>query len=498
MGGWFLCTVAVVSAICGLSQSCSPCPFQWMENGNYCYRYFPEDLSYDDAEMFCKQFSHTGHVAELATVTTLEELAFVMDYLDNIYTYVPESEIPMNVWLMNTSQNIPDIVPILDRTLGPTESHVMSCDSVPVSGDWFQLGGDTSLIELVPAPDVVDHACAVYAKTGVYLDIGDFSGTCVSDPDLCGSLTWSLWLKIDTLSDFAERYYVSSGGQTNMAKGIAFLYHTDHFRYQIKTSSSSYVTYYSSSTIPKNLWFHLALTFDDMAVGDAIQLFVNGVAVARDTYLTPAGVASDGCTDLYMGHSNTCNNVYESSIYGGSAAYSDLTVFDGFLTQDHIRDMHSCGSHELALMVRSVVMKSSLEYECTASDPSGPIITWSLYNKETDSWENLDTPGYDYTIQSVAVSTCVVRSTLAMSSSQVSPTAIACTAQAGSNNASVTIYKGKKMTFSFSDQKHIGIPIFAEGSLVHFTNKFGYQRDVSSPVDQAKYPFICKIPDKKH
>ena len=93
-------------------------------------------------------------------------------------------------------------------------------------------------------------------------------------------------------------------------------------------------------------------------------------------------------------------------------------------------------------MVRSVVMKSSLEYECTASDPSGPIITWSLYNKETDSWENLDTPGYDYTIQSVAVSTCVVRSTLAMSSSQVSPTAIACTAQAGSNNASVTIYKG--------------------------------------------------------
>ena len=78
-----------------------------MENGNYCYRYFPEDLSYDDAEMFCKQFSHTGHVAELATVTTLEERAFVMDYLDNIYTYVTESEIPMNVWLMNTSPNIP-------------------------------------------------------------------------------------------------------------------------------------------------------------------------------------------------------------------------------------------------------------------------------------------------------------------------------------------------------------------------------------------------------
>ncbi|XP_033638841.1 uncharacterized protein LOC117299411 [Asterias rubens] len=498
MGSWVLLTVAFVSALVGLSQSCSPCPFQWMENGNYCYRYFPEDLSYNEAEMFCKQFSHTGHVAELATVSTLEELTFIMGYLDNVYVNVPAANIPMNVWLMNITQNIPDIVPILDRTMGPTKSHVSSCDSVPVSGDWFQLGGDTNLIEIVPAPDVIDHACAVYAKTGVYLDIGDFSGTCVSDPDLCESMTWFLWLKIDTSSGFTgERYYISSGEQTSQARGLAFLFYTDRFRYGIKTLSSSYVAQYSMSKIPQNIWFHLTLTFDAMAVGDAIQLYVNGVAVARDSYETIAGAASDGCTKLYMGHSNTCSVVYDS-IYGGSAAYSDLTVFDGLLTQDQIRDMYSCGSHEWALMVRSLVMKSNREYECVASDPSGPIITWSLYHKQTDSWENLDTSGDDYTIQSVNVSTCVVRSTLVMSSSQVSPTAVACTAQAGSNKASVTIYTGKKMTFSFSDQKHTGIPIFAEGSLVHFTNKFGYEQDGSSPIDQAKYPFICKIPDKMH
>ena len=94
-------------------------------------------------------------------------------------------------------------------------------------------------------------------------------------------------------------------------------------------------------------------------------------------------------------------------------------------------------------MVRSLVMKSNREYECVASDPSGPIITWSLYHKQTDSWENLDTSGDDYTIQSVNVSTCVVRSTLVMSSSQVNPTAVACTAQAGSNSATALIYNGK-------------------------------------------------------
>lgn len=96
------------------------------------------------------------------------------------------------------------------------------------------------------------------------------------------------------------------------------------------------------------------------------------------------------------------------------------------------------------LQVRHLIMKSKLEYECVASSyPSGPIITWSLYHKQTDSWENLDTSGDDYTIQSVNVSTCVVRSTLVMSSSQVNPTAVACTAQAGSNSATAMIYNGK-------------------------------------------------------
>ena len=107
MCSWFLLTVALVSALFGLSQSlCSPCPFQWMENGNYCYRYFPQNLSYDEAEMFCKQFSHTGHVAELATVSTFGELTFIVEYMDKIITSLPSTDIPRRVWLKNTTKAV--------------------------------------------------------------------------------------------------------------------------------------------------------------------------------------------------------------------------------------------------------------------------------------------------------------------------------------------------------------------------------------------------------
>ena len=72
-----------------------------MENGNYCYRYFPQNLSYDEAELFCKQFSHTGHVAELATVSTLGELNFIMTYIDAVLKS-PLCTFGRYIWLKNT------------------------------------------------------------------------------------------------------------------------------------------------------------------------------------------------------------------------------------------------------------------------------------------------------------------------------------------------------------------------------------------------------------
>ncbi len=107
MGSWFILTVAVVSARCILSKSCSPCMFRWMENENYCYRYFSENLLYDEAEKYCEQFSRPRQVAELATVTGLKELTFIMKYIDKIFANQSSDDFPREVWLSKNTEETP-------------------------------------------------------------------------------------------------------------------------------------------------------------------------------------------------------------------------------------------------------------------------------------------------------------------------------------------------------------------------------------------------------
>ena len=60
MDVWFLTTIALLLALYPTDQAaCSPCPFQWMEYQNHCYRYFTEYLSYDEAESFCQHQTYT-------------------------------------------------------------------------------------------------------------------------------------------------------------------------------------------------------------------------------------------------------------------------------------------------------------------------------------------------------------------------------------------------------------------------------------------------------
>ncbi len=108
MGMLLLLAGAVVSALCGSSHAvCSPCPFQWVRNQNNCYRYFPEDLSYEEAVMFCESDSIAGRVAELATVTSLEELTFIMEYIDRIFVNASSTEVPETIWLRNNTETSP-------------------------------------------------------------------------------------------------------------------------------------------------------------------------------------------------------------------------------------------------------------------------------------------------------------------------------------------------------------------------------------------------------
>ena len=218
---------------------------------------------------------------------------------------------------------------------------VKDCDVANVSSDEYKIAGDQSLVNMVPAPDVVGHACAVYAPGQCYLVVGNFSGKCISDPGTCESksVTWSIWLKINMSSGFTskELYYLSSGGQTGSARGVAFVYRKDKlFQYDVRTEN--YHTTIKTDIIPTNEWFHLTLTVN--ATSGATQLFVNnGTMVASDETIY-TGSGSDGCTELYIGMANTCKTTIKPSDYGGSAAYSDLMVFDGLLNQQQILSIY--------------------------------------------------------------------------------------------------------------------------------------------------------------
>ena len=236
---------------------------------------------------------------------------------------------------------------ILHLTLGAMDRDVKDCDVTNVSSKEYNIAGNQRLVKMVPAPDVVGHACAVFVPVESYLVIGDFSGKCISDPGTCESqsVTWSLWLKINTSSDFTGekvRYYLSSGGQTSKARGVAFLYKQkdDIFWYDVRTEYKHISKKYNTSKIPTNEWFHLTLTVN--ATSGTTQLFVNGTMVASDETINGTGTNSDGCTKLYIGMANPCekSNQYEPSQYGGSAAYSDLMVFDGLLNQQQIRSLY--------------------------------------------------------------------------------------------------------------------------------------------------------------
>ena len=193
---------------------------------------------------------------------------------------------------------------------------------------------------MVPGPDVAGHACAVYAEVGSYLDLGDFNNTCISDPGLCKSMTWSLWLKIYTSTGFTgERYYISSGGQTGIARGVAFLYksETNKFELHVRTATFIMDNTYQESQIPLQSWFHLALTIEM----NVLKLYVDGELMNGNNINTQGGSSVDGCTRLYLGMTNTCRQAYKSDTYSGSAAYSNLMVFDRLLNQEEIKNLNN-------------------------------------------------------------------------------------------------------------------------------------------------------------
>ncbi|KAB1263183.1 C-type lectin domain family 19 member A [Camelus dromedarius] len=75
-----------------LSQA-SPCPLFWMEFKGHCYRFFPLNKTWAEADFYCSEFSIGQKSAKLASIHSWEENVFVYDLVNSC---VPG--IPADIW----------------------------------------------------------------------------------------------------------------------------------------------------------------------------------------------------------------------------------------------------------------------------------------------------------------------------------------------------------------------------------------------------------------
>ena len=239
------------------------------------------------------------------------------------------------------------------------------CDALSPAVEIKHAEAVTGTFGMVPAPEVVEQKCAVYAGEGAYIDLGDFQGTCVSDPDVCASetVTWSHWLKINSqVPSKSHDYYLCSGAYTSLARGVCIIYDrgNDVLIFAARSFRKSWSVYhkFAWSRIPKDTWFHLALTVDLRQTQAELKVFLDGVMVVEDFVETHFVSTNDGCTRLVLGVNGPCPTAkipYFAT--AGSAAYSNVMVFDNLLPPEQIYNLYACGS--LGKMISSVLFRMS-------------------------------------------------------------------------------------------------------------------------------------------
>uniref|UniRef100_A0A672JW31 C-type lectin domain containing 19A n=1 Tax=Sinocyclocheilus grahami TaxID=75366 RepID=A0A672JW31_SINGR len=79
-----------------LSDSMQPvtCPLFWTEFEGFCYRFFPLNRTWAEADLYCAEFSNGHKSAKLTSIHSWEENVFVYDLVNSC---VPG--IPTDIWI---------------------------------------------------------------------------------------------------------------------------------------------------------------------------------------------------------------------------------------------------------------------------------------------------------------------------------------------------------------------------------------------------------------
>ena len=92
-------TASWMSVVC--QAACNPCPFQWTQHGQHCYRYFPEPLPHDEAEAYCRRYAVKSKAGKLANVSSAEEVQFLMEYVANAVNVTAQTNASSHIRLGN-------------------------------------------------------------------------------------------------------------------------------------------------------------------------------------------------------------------------------------------------------------------------------------------------------------------------------------------------------------------------------------------------------------
>ncbi|XP_022108616.1 adhesion G protein-coupled receptor L1-like isoform X2 [Acanthaster planci] len=312
-----------------------------------------------------------------------------------------------------------------------------SCSTATFNGGMLfpSIWGSYDVWNMVPAPDVVEDSCALQIGHCIsdpvysYIDIGDFSDTCVSDPSSCTSdgVTWSVWLKLCDKRKKRQRgiTIIHSGHEEYEYSFILWYIYDDHIVCSVRDNNTELsVSVNVTAIVPISTWFQVACTFNfSKLIVEAVAVYVNGLRVPS----LPVDHNTLNKFSKYRYQTGRNHLLIAPQYYyikDISLSISNLILADGILGQDDIQNLFSCGSIDWSLRLRSLVSvpttnnAQSIHLNCTASAITGPAIAWRVYQPKCDLWKVLH-GGNDsdsLRIYNHSVSSCVLTSSLTISS----------------------------------------------------------------------------------
>ncbi|XP_072170124.1 uncharacterized protein [Diadema setosum] len=193
------------------------------------------------------------------------------------------------------------------------------------------------------APAQMSQKCAVKTSGTAGIDLGDFSGECLSKIGWCrDGMTVSMWLRQFTDASGGDVVLFGSGGER--ISGDAYGYDASNGFIFSQMSTQNYVVNFRSDNLVRTIpefsaelsngeWHHVTLTFDDVTGGN---VYIDGELKGSTDAPVEEFNGQDSLSNFILGSSNQDTNFAD-------AAYSDVRFFYTTLSGDEVASLYYCG-----------------------------------------------------------------------------------------------------------------------------------------------------------